>query len=221
MDQHTLALVDDHLLFREGLRILLKAQPDLRVVAEASNAQEAYAAVGRAQPDLVVLDVVLPGVSGISVARELRRRQSPPGVLVLSMLYDEQRVAEALDAGALGYAIKEQPAGEVLQAIRAVAARKPYLAPSISRFLLAGVRHARAPASDDASLKLASLTRREREVFDLTALGLHTAQIALQLGISRRTVETHRARIFRKLDAHSAADLVRIAARLGLLPEDP
>jgi DNA-binding NarL/FixJ family response regulator len=213
----TVALVDDHKLFREGLRALLQSQAGFTVVAEATNAAEAYEAVRATEPDVVVLDMLLPGSSGVSVARELLRANPLRKVLALSMVKDEQHVAGALEAGVLGYASKEQSAEDVVAAIRTVAQRQPYLAPGISRTVIDEVRRGgRAQSSDTAPL--AQLTQREREVFDLTIAGVSTAGIARQLYISKRTVETHRARILRKLNAHSATDLVRFAAKLGLLP---
>jgi two-component system response regulator NreC len=213
----TIALVDDHRIFREGLRSLLAQQPDIEVVAEAANAHEAYEVVRNSAPDVVVLDILLPGVSGILVAKELLRQDPKRRMIALSMLHDEQHVAQALDAGMLGYASKEQSMDEVVNGIRAVAQRHPYLAPGISRFVLEDYRRLRRGESGPGS-PLATLTHREREIFDLTVSGMATAEIARQLYISKRTVETHRARILRKLNAHSATDLVRLAARLGLLP---
>jgi two-component system response regulator NreC len=138
-------------------------------------------------------------------------------VLVLSMFNDNERVARALEAGALGYATKEQSADEVLTAIRTVGQGKAYLAPSISRFVIDDymrLRKGGVPGSP-----LSGLTAREREIFDLTVRGFSSQGIASQLSISRRTVETHRSRILHKLQLHSASDLVRLAARTGLLPD--
>jgi DNA-binding NarL/FixJ family response regulator len=210
----TIALVDDHRLFREGLRALLESQPGFSVAGEAADGREARAMVRETRPDVVVLDVFLPGASGIQVARDLLRDDPQLKVIALSMVHDEQHVVEALDAGVLGYASKEQSAEEVISAILAVSQRQPYLAPFISRAALDEYRRTRQAAASPLDI----LTRREREVFDLTVAGGVTADIGRQLFISRRTVETHRARILRKLNAHSATDLVRLAARLGLLP---
>jgi two-component system response regulator NreC len=212
------ALVDDHLLFREGLRAMLASAPDLRIVAEASNAQEALPAVRASQPEVVVLDVMLPGVSGIGVARELLREDPNRRVLALSMVADEAHVADALQAGVLGYACKSQSAAEVMDAIRTVARGETYLAPQVSGFVVSDYRRLRNGA-EGARSPLATLTAREREIFELCIQGHPTAQIAKQLSISPRTVETHRGRILRKLNAHSAVDLVRLAARWGLLAQ--
>lgn len=212
------ALVDDHLLFREGLRAMLATAPDFRVVAEASNAQEAIPAVRASQPEVVVLDVMLPGVSGIAIARELLREDPNRRMLALSMVADEPHVADALAAGVLGYACKSQSAAEVMDAIRTVARGETYLAPQVSGFVVSDFRKMRSGGEGTRS-PLAALTAREREIFELCVQGNPTAQIARQLCISPRTVETHRGRILRKLDAHSAVDLVRLAARWGLLAQ--
>src|SRR5712692_6736910 len=149
----TVALVDDHKLFREGLRALLQSQPGFTVVAEATNANEAIQAVRETEPDVVVLDMLLPGSNGASVARELLRQNPARKVIALSMVKDEQHVANALDAGMLGYASKEQSAEDVLAAIRTVAQRQTYLAPGISRAVLDDVRRrSRSPQGDAAPL---------------------------------------------------------------------
>ena len=206
--QTTLALIDDHRLFREGLAALLARQPDLKVVAEASDATEAYRVVAATEPDVVLLDLSLPGESGLEVGRRLLRQRPKQRILAVTMLRDRTHVAQALELGILGYATKDQPGDELLAAIRAVVSRQSYLSPSLS----AVPRELGSP--------LVKLTRREREVFDLTVGGVITTAIAEQLHISKRTVETHRARILHKLGAHSAVDLVRLAASLGLLPAD-
>jgi len=214
---YKVALVDDHRLFREGLRALLATQPDLEVVGEAAEPGEAYALVDAQDPDLVVVDVLLGPSSGMSLARELLRRSPRRRLLMLSMLLDEEHAAEALEVGALGYAGKVQSLEEVLDAIRTVAAGRVYVPSVLSRFVVQDYLRLRR-GEGRADLPLDRLTRREREVFDLIVAGGTTAHIADQLSISHRTVETHRSRILHKLKARSAADLVRIAARLKLLP---
>jgi DNA-binding NarL/FixJ family response regulator len=208
----TVALVDDHQLFCEGFSSLLATCSDLELVAQANDATAALATIASARPDVVIVDLALPGISGLGLARELLRQDPKWRIMALTMFRDQQRVAQALDLGLLGYATKDQSAAEVIAAIRAVARREHYLAPGLSR------PKNGAPVS--AELGLESLTPREREVFDHTVAGQSSAAVASQLTISKRTVETHRARILRKLGAHSATDLVRLAARLGLLPAE-
>jgi DNA-binding NarL/FixJ family response regulator len=211
-----LVLVDDHRLFREGLRALLTTQPDMQLVGEAGEAQDAYALVDRTRPDVVLLDVALPMASGVSIAREVLRRQPQQRILALSMFADEEHVAQAFEVGVLGYASKDVSPTELFGAIRCVASGQAYLAPGISRVVLDEcMRLRRVGRTPDSPLH--SLTQREREIFDLAVRGLSNHDIATQLCISKRTVETHRGRIMRKLHVHSATDLVRLAARHGLL----
>jgi DNA-binding NarL/FixJ family response regulator len=213
---YRVALVDDHRLFREGLRALLAAQPDLQVVGEAAEPMQACALVDAEDPDLVVVDVLLGSDSGVALARELLRRSPRRRVLMLSMLLDEEHAAEALEVGALGYAGKAQSLEEVLDAIRTVAGGRVYVPSVLSRFVVQDyLRLRRGEGRMDSPLD--RLTRREREVFDLIVAGGTTSSIAERLLISHRTVETHRSRILHKLKARSAADLVRLAARLKLL----
>lgn len=205
------ALIDDHPVYREGLRVVLSSQRDLEVVAEAGDALEGYAAVEAARPDLVLVDVALPGPDGISAARELLRRDPARRLLMVSMSVEEHVVANALAAGALGYAGKDQPVGELLQAVRTVAEGRTYLPPRVSaKGVEARMRRAQ-------SGPLGILSAREREVFDLLVKGLTNEEVASHLDISRRTVETHRGRILRKLRVHSAVELIRLAARHGML----
>jgi DNA-binding NarL/FixJ family response regulator len=207
----TVALVDDHQLFLDGLRAVLATQMDLKVVASTCQPRGAVAAIRDSKPDVVVLDLMMPGLSGISIVRELLREAPDRRVLALSMIADEPSVAEALDAGVRGYACKSQSASEVVEAIRDVALGHTYLAPQLAGTVLLSQPGKRRPRPLD------KLTAREREVFDLTVAGRSTREVATELTISPRTVETHRARILRKLEAHSALDLVRMAANWGML----
>jgi two-component system response regulator NreC len=211
-----LNLVDDHRLFRQGLRTIVELQSDLRVVGEAGDAREAYAVAQSTHPDVVLLDVSLPGIDGIAAARELRTREPQARLLMLSMHSDEEHIARALGAGAIGYACKAQPFAEVLEAIRMTGRGESYLPPRASRVVIDDLLRCEEKHGDDP---LAPLSNREREVFGLLAQGLSNQSIARQLCISVKTVETHRARVLRNLHLHSMADLVRFAARHALLPQ--
>jgi two-component system response regulator NreC len=208
-------VVDDHQLFREGLCAMLETQPELEVVGEANDAPSAYAEVAAKQPDVVVMDVSLPGTSGIVATRELVRRDPERRVLLLSMHGEEDVVVEGLAAGALGFAMKAQPAREVVLAIGEVARGRPYLATRLQRARVEeGLRRRRAGGGEGVTRVL---SQREREVFDLLVLGLSNEAIARQLDISAKTVETHRAHVLKKLGLHSVVELVRFAARHDLL----
>jgi two-component system response regulator NreC len=209
-----LALVDDHQVFREGLRAILSAQADVSVVGEASSAREAYSMLDEVKADVVVMDVSLPGVCGVTATRELLRREPAARVLVLSMHAEPERAADALAAGAMGYALKEQKASELLEAIRAVGTGQRYLAPQLPRGAVEDrVKQQQSGSSEDP---LFPLSPREREVFKLAVRGFSNVGIAEELCISIKTVETHRTRINRKLSAHGTADLIRYAAQHGL-----
>lgn len=206
----TLALIDDHPIYRAGVRAVLSKE-DVRIVAEAADAQEGYKAVDATRPDMVLVDVALPGPDGITAARELLKRDPRRRVLMVSMRVEESAVADALAAGALGYFGKDQPVEELLQAVRTVAEGRRYLPPQVSQDAVqACLRRGR-------NGPLGILSSREREVFDLLVRGFTNEEVANHLAISRRTVETHRSRILKKLNVHSAVELTRLAARHGLL----
>jgi DNA-binding NarL/FixJ family response regulator len=205
-----IALIDDHVLFRQGLSAIIRMERDMTVVVEGGDAREVYPALEEAPPDVALVDVTLRGSSGITATREILRRCRGTRVLVLTMHTSEEYAAQAFAAGASGYALKDQDAAQVVEAIRAVAAGQRYLAPTLPPSVLAS-RRGVGP--------LAQLSPREREVFDLIVQSRSNREIATYLCISIKTVETHRSSINRKLDAHSTADLVRIAARNGLIGE--
>lgn len=208
------ALVDDHVLFRDGLRALLLAERDVVVVAEASDAREGLSLVEATRPHVVVADVALPGSSGITLAREVRRILPATHVLMLTMHGSEDYVIQSLAAGASGYALKSQPAGEVIEAIHRVGGGHTYLAPILPR---PAVDAAGSWLRDEAGCRLDDLSPREREIFDMLVRGRSNRVIAQQLFISVKTVETHRASINRKLGVHSTAEIVRFAALRGLV----
>ena len=208
-------LVDDHAVVRTGLRLLIDAQDDLEVVAEAGDADAGVRAVRLEKPDVVVLDVTMPGRSGIEALPDVLSAAPDARVLVLSMQDDPSYVREAFASGASGYVLKEAADEEVVDAVREVAAGNRYVHPALgARLVAAEVEDARRAAEDP-------LSEREREVLRLLALGHTNQEIAKLLYISVRTAETHRAHIMQKLGLQTRAELVRYALAQGLLDAEP
>ena len=207
-------IVDDHAVVRSGIRSLLAAEPDFDVVGEASNAREAIFEARALKPDVILLDVVMPGESGIEVLPKLKKEAPDAKVLVLSMQDDPRYVREAFAQGANGYVLKEAADSEVVGAVREIAAGGDYVHPALGARMVAAEAQARAAAAADP------LSEREREVLRLLALGHTNQEIATMLFISVRTAETHRAHIMRKLGLSTRAELVRHAIAHGLLSED-
>jgi two-component system response regulator NreC len=209
-----IVIVDDHAVVRSGLRLLLEAEIDLEVAAEAGDAREAVLTVRAERPDVVLLDVTMPGESGIEALPKLLHEAPETKVLVLSMQDDPRYVREAFAAGASGYVLKEAADAEVVGAVREVAAGNSYVHPTLGARMITAEAEARAAAEADP------LSDREREVLRLLALGHTNQEIAKQLFISVRTAETHRAHIMQKLRLSTRAELVRYALANGLLEED-
>jgi DNA-binding NarL/FixJ family response regulator len=207
-------LCDDHALVRAGLRRLLEATPGVTVVSEAATADEAVEQAGANQPDVLLLDVVMPGRSGIEALHELAEVAPRTRVLVLSVQDDPAYVRQAFAAGADGYMLKEAAESELVPAIRDVAKGHPYLHP------LLGARLADVEPSTKTSAHHRTLSERERDVLHLLALGHTNKEIAKLLFISVRTAETHRARIMEKLGLRTRAELVRYALAAGMLAND-
>jgi two-component system response regulator NreC len=208
----TLFLVDDRELFREGLRLLLISQSDFAIVGEANQVPQAYDDLQSRRPDVVIVSSDLGGLGGTAVTREIVRRQPESKVLMLSSRRDDDGVHQALAAGARGFALKQQPSTQVFEAVRAVAAGHVYLAPPISQLVLQDHLRLRRGETTQAG-PCDGLSRRERDVFELLVRGQTNRRIARVLGISPKTVETHRAHVLRKLGVHSIVDLIRFAAR--------
>jgi DNA-binding NarL/FixJ family response regulator len=208
----TLFLVDDRELFREGFRLLLSSQPDFDVVGESNRVPDAYDAVSARRPDVTIVSSELDGPGGNAVTRELLRRSSDAKVLMLSARHDDDGVHQALAAGARGLVLKQQTSTQVFEAVRAVALGHVYLAPAISHVVLQDHLRLRRGETTQAG-PCDALSRRERDVFELLVRGQNNRRIARVLGISPKTVETHRAHVLRKLGVHSIVDLIRFAAR--------
>ena len=207
-------LVDDHAVVRSGLRLLLDGQEDIEVVGEAGNAQDAVFRARALKPDVILLDVVMPGESGIDVLPTLLKESPDTRVLVLSMQDDPSYVREAFAAGASGYVLKEAADEEVVSAVREIAGGGSYVHPAL------GARMVAAEAQERAAAEADPLSEREREVLRLLALGHTNQEIADQLYISVRTAESHRAHIMQKLRLATRAELVRYALSHGLLADD-
>jgi DNA-binding NarL/FixJ family response regulator len=211
----SIVLADDHTVVRAGLRALLEGgQSGFHVVGEAADGLEAVQLVERQKPDVLVVDVMMPGLNGIEVTRQVRQRVPQTRVVVLSMHASEPYVLEALRHGASGYVLKDASSEQLVQAVREVAEGRPYLSPPLSeRAIAAYVERAQPAALDPYEL----LTTREREVLQLAAEGLSNTEIAQRLTLSPRTVEMHRGNLMRKLDLQSQTDLVRFAIRHGII----
>jgi DNA-binding NarL/FixJ family response regulator len=211
----TIVLADDHHLVRQGLRALLEAEPDLSIVGEAADGLKAADLVDRLKPDVLVADLMMPGLSGLEVARLVTKRSPGTKVVVLSMHANEGYVLEAMRNGANAYVLKDGTADDLVRAVREVAAGRRYLSPPLTlRAIESYLQKAEATPLDPYD----TLTTREREVLHLAAEGHTNAEISSRLFISPRTVEVHRANLMRKLDLHNQTELVRYALRRGILP---
>jgi DNA-binding NarL/FixJ family response regulator len=210
-------LVDDHTMVRQGIRSLLESHGGFQIVGEAADGREAVQKLAPAAPDLAIVDVAMPRLNGLETARQIRTLSPITRVLMLSMHDEAEYVVEAFRAGAGGYVLKGADFQELLTAIECVMGGKSYLSPELQA--LKGI-DIRPGVGQGAPSALASLTAREREVLQLIAEGNSGTEIAGELGVSARTVESHRERIMAKLDLHSIADLTRFAVRHGVCSLD-
>ena len=210
MKKIRILLADDHVMVRQGFRMILAAQPDMEIVGEAGNGREALELAEKLQPDVVVMDVAMPELNGIEATRRLAASSPRTRVLALSMYKDSVYVREILRAGARGYLLKDAIDRDLLAAVRAVAGGEGYLSPAVSEAVLSDYRR---HVSDPLDL----LSSREREVLQLIAEGKTNKDIASALKLSVYTVEAHRGRIMEKLNLHSVGELVRFAVRHGLI----
>ena len=210
----TIILADDHNIVRQSLRVLLEAEADFEVVGEAADGLEVTGLVERLHPDVLVLDVMMPGINGLEVTWQVRQSFPETRVIILSMHANEAYVLAALRNGADGYVVKDSSAEDLLQAVREVALGRRYLSPPFSQLSLE--KYLEKTQSTAVDIQDA-LTAREREVLHLAAAGHTSAEIAGLLSISPRTAETHRANMMRKLGLHAQADLIRYALQRGII----
>jgi two-component system response regulator NreC len=215
MNPIRILLADDHNVVRKGLRLLLESQPGFRVIADAADGREAVSLAAQHAPDVVVLDVAMPGLNGIESARQILAKRPETAVVFLSMHSDESYVLKALKAGARAYLLKDSADSDLINAVTAVSEGKAFFSPAISKMLVEDyVRQMRERAVED-SFDL--LTTREREVLQLLAEGKSNKDVAALLNLSLYTVETHRGNILQKLNLHSSAELILYAVRKGVI----
>ena len=205
-----IVVVDDHVILLQGVKKLLEGESGWEVVGQATDGREGVELVSRLKPDIAVLDIAMPGLNGLDATRAIAKKSSGTRIILLTMHQENPYVVEALDAGVRGYVIKTQTAGDLLRAVKEVLANRVYLSPGIAQIVVDAYRH-KGWAEPDP------LTLREREVLQLIAEGHKTRQVAVSLGISVKTAESHRTRIMSKLDVHDTAGLVRYAIRRGLI----
>lgn len=210
----TIVLADDHALVRAGIRTLLEQLPGVRIVGEAGDGRETIALVEKHQPDLVIMDISMPGLNGFDATMRIARDHAATKVLILSMHTAEDYVLQALRVGATGYLLKDAATVELQVALNAVRNGETYLSPSISKEVLA--RHEQL-ALDPRAEPTRALTPRMREILQLIAEGRSTKEIAFLLNLSVKTIETHRMHLMARLDIHEVAGLVRYALRHGLI----
>jgi DNA-binding NarL/FixJ family response regulator len=210
-------LADDHGLVRAGFRSLLEKIPFVEVVAEAADGREALELARKHQPDVLLIDVAMSGLNGLEAVARLNKEASPPKAIMLSMHASEEYVVQALRNGACGYLIKDAAVGELERAIQAVMSGEIYLSPRISKRVIKDYLE----RVGDSQGPLMQLTSRQREILQLIAEGSSTKEIAFNLKLSVKTVETHRKQLMDKLDIHDVPGLVRYAMRAGLIPVEP
>lgn len=208
-------LADDHTIVRQGLRKILEAQPEWTVVAEAADGRETVRLANELQPDVVILDIGMPLLTGIEATRQIVRRLPSTGVVILSMHSDETYILQALQAGARAYLLKDSADTDLIHGVTAATAGKSFFSPVVARVMLDDyLRHLAKKGIVD---RYDSLSEREREVFQLIAEGHSNKDIADLLSVGLSTVETHRTHILQKLDIHSTAELVLYAVRRGVI----
>ena len=206
-------LVDDHAIIREGLRSLLEKEPNMEVVADTDDGRKARNLVRELSPDVVIMDITMPGLNGIEATRQITTDSPHVKVIALSIHSKRRYVADMLSAGAAGYILKECLFDELVQAIKAVAAGGQYLSPRITDVVVSDYVKRLSAAPDSPAV---ALTSREREVLQLVAEGKPTKQIALALHVSTKTIEANRRQIMEKLNRYSVAELTKYAIREGL-----
>jgi two-component system response regulator NreC len=212
----TLVLVDDHPIIRQGLRHLLEAEPDFRIIGEAGDGVEALQLIERLKPNILVVDMMMPGLNGLEVLRQIKKISPTTRAIVLSMQSADAYVFEALKNGAAGYVLKETGPGELVNAVHEVIQGNQYLSAKLSKRLLASGQSIMDTPLDAYE----RLSTREREILQMTTEGRTSQEIGSKLVISPRTVEIHRSNLMKKLGVHNQTELIRFAIKRGILPMD-
>lgn len=220
MTKIRIVIADDHVVLRSGLRRLLNEQPDIEVIGEANDGNEAITRTEELTPDVLLLDITMPNLGGIDVIRIVKARMPKVAILVLTMHEDEGYFIEALKAGASGYVPKKAADTELIAAIRAVNRGEVFIYSSFAKTMVTRMFHGKSSYQEEAIDRYERLSQREQEVLKAVAQGYTNQQVANQLYLSVKTVETYKARIMEKLNLHSRAELVRFALQRGLLTQE-
>src|ERR1700724_2769074 len=218
MDPVRLLVADDHEIVRKGLRSLLEAQPGWQVTAEACDGREAVAKAKELKPDVTVLDISMPSLNGLEAARQILKNDSRSKILILTMHESDPLIREVLDVGARGYVLKTDASRDLVTAVTAVRSNKTFFTAKVAQMVLEGYLD-KKPGKDKPPTESPKtrLTPRQREIVQLLAEGKSSKEVAVQLGLSVKTAETHRANIMRRLDCHSVSELVRYAVRNNII----
>ncbi len=215
MEPLKLLVADDHEIVRRGLRTLIEAQPGWQVTAEASDGREAVEKAKAIRPDVTVLDIGMPSLNGLEAARQMLKNDARAKILILTMHDSDPLIREVLDAGARGYVLKTDASRDLVTAINAVRSNKTFFTAKVAQIVLDGYLD-KKPRKDAESAQT-RLTPRQREIVQLLAEGKSSKEVAVALGLSVKTAETHRANIMKRLDCHSVSELVRYAVRNNII----
>ncbi len=215
MNKIKVFLADDHAILREGLKHILNADPSVEVVGEAADGQSAFEKIEQLKPDVVVMDISMPSMTGIEAARKLRKYDPEIKIIMLTRHDNEEYVDQLLKYGIHGYVLKDDAGDDLIRALEAIRKNETYLSPRITKKLMTDYGRPSRPREGAGPFSL--LTNREREILKLIAEGKTNEQIAKALWISPRTAKVHRANIMKKLDVHKVADLVKYAIKTGLV----
>ena len=216
MEALRLLVADDHEIVRTGLRSLLEAQPGWQVTAEASDGREAVEKAKEMKPDVAVLDISMPSLNGLEAARQMLKHDARAKIVIFTALESDALIREVLDVGARGYVLKTDASRDLVTAVNAVRSNKTFFTAKVVQIVLDGYLD-KKPRKQDAGAPKSRLTPRQREIVQLLAEGKSSKEVAVELGLSVKTAETHRSNIMRRLDCHSVSELVRYAVRNNII----